>query len=121
MHQRSHIFILGFGWSNRSRVGRLLYFGVCALNQYGRYDSFYFCVAITTMLFFSIGAQINGRSMSWLIQQRRVCKKKESRRKLRAMASLRIEFGNNFVEPWTPLVVQEFCINETVSFQLLDT
>lgn len=37
------------------------------------------------------------------------------------MASLRIEFGNNFVEPWTPLVVQEFCINETVSFQLLDT
>ncbi|XP_035711898.1 uncharacterized protein LOC118437166 isoform X1 [Folsomia candida] len=42
------------------------------------------------------------------------------RRDLRACNVLKIKFGSNFVEKGTPLVLQDFCINQTISLILLN-
>ncbi|OXA55113.1 hypothetical protein Fcan01_11526 [Folsomia candida] len=78
----------------------------------------YVSIFATTMFYFSIAAQVNRMSKDWIKRQLRVLQKKEGRR-LQSLMSIRIEFGNNFVETLTPLVVQGFCINETVSLLLL--
>lgn len=38
---------------------------------------------------------------------------------LKSLGPLKIQFGNNFVEALTPLVVQEFCVQQTISLLLL--
>ncbi|OXA48029.1 hypothetical protein Fcan01_17223 [Folsomia candida] len=79
----------------------------------------YVSIFATTMFYFSIAAQVYRMSKDWIKRQLRVLQKKEGRR-LQSLMSIRIEFGNNFVETLTPLVVQGFCINETVSLLLLN-
>lgn len=41
------------------------------------------------------------------------------RRELAACGVLKIKFGNNFIDNGTPLVMQNFCINQTMSLCLV--
>ncbi|OXA44827.1 hypothetical protein Fcan01_20722 [Folsomia candida] len=71
-----------------------------------------------TLLAFSAAAKLYGVSQKWITDCKGTEKNKCSRKFHRSLRPLRLEFGNNFVEVLTPLVVQEFCLNQTVSFLL---
>lgn len=75
----------------------------------------YFMTLFFTMIMFSWAAQINTLSREWLYRCRWHVKNKWERKVHQALTSMRLEFGNNFVETLTPLVVQEFCVRQTVS------
>ncbi|OXA37329.1 hypothetical protein Fcan01_27924 [Folsomia candida] len=79
----------------------------------------YFLVLVFTMLLFSAAAQINSLSVNWIAKFKGSGDKKLERRMHKSLMSLRLEFGNNFVETLTPLVVQEFCVRQTVSCLLV--
>lgn len=79
----------------------------------------YVAILTMTMSYFSVAAHLNRISIGWMNRQKEICVRKEDRKRLRATTSIRVEFGNNFVEALTPLVVQEFCIHNTVSLLLL--
>ncbi|OXA41225.1 hypothetical protein Fcan01_24078 [Folsomia candida] len=79
----------------------------------------YFLVLVFTMLLFSAAAQINKLSVNWIAKFKGSSDKKLERRMHKSLMSLRLEFGNNFVETLTPLVVQEFCVRQTVSCLLV--
>lgn len=42
-----------------------------------------------------------------------------TKRQLRACTLLKIKFGSNFIDRGTPLVIQTFCLNQTVSLGLI--
>lgn len=44
-----------------------------------------------------------------------------TRRQLRSCSMLKIKFGSNFIDPGTPLVIQTFCINQTMSLSLINS
>ncbi|OXA64115.1 hypothetical protein Fcan01_00282 [Folsomia candida] len=46
-------------------------------------------------------------------------KKSLIKRQIRGCSVLKVKFGSNFIDRGTPLVVQTFCINETVSLTLI--
>ncbi|XP_035714106.1 uncharacterized protein LOC110857874 [Folsomia candida] len=54
------------------------------------------------------------KSMALFGQGRSIAK-----RQLRACAILRVKFGSNFIDRGTPLVVETFCINQTMSLTLI--
>ncbi|OXA47836.1 hypothetical protein Fcan01_17249 [Folsomia candida] len=41
------------------------------------------------------------------------------RKKLKACGTLKIKFGSNFIDSGTPLVIQNFCLNQTMSLILM--
>jgi hypothetical protein len=41
------------------------------------------------------------------------------RKALKSLSNLKVMFGNNFVDELTPLVIQDFVVNQTVSLLLL--
>lgn len=41
------------------------------------------------------------------------------RRRLRGCSVLKVKFGSNFIDRGTPLVIQNFCINQTVALTLI--
>lgn len=47
------------------------------------------------------------------------CKMALVKRQIRAMDVLKIKFGQNFIDAGTPLVMQNFCINQTMSLALV--
>ncbi|OXA54691.1 hypothetical protein Fcan01_11580 [Folsomia candida] len=79
----------------------------------------YFLVLVFTMLLFSAAAQINNLSVNWIAKFKGSSDKRLERRMHKSLMSLRLEFGNNFVETLTPLVVQEFCVRQTASCLLV--
>ncbi|OXA37792.1 hypothetical protein Fcan01_27430 [Folsomia candida] len=78
----------------------------------------YIVIFTTTMLYFSIAAQVNGMSKEWIAAQKSESRGKEGRKRLRALLPIRVELGRNFVEALTPLLVQGFCMRQTVSLLL---
>lgn len=75
----------------------------------------YFMVLFFTMILFSGAAKINNLSRDWIVSCKWDFKKKYERAVHESLAPLRLEYGNNFVERLTPLVVQEFCMRQTIS------
>lgn len=45
--------------------------------------------------------------------------KKLIRRQVKGCSMLKVKFGSNFIDRGTPLVIQNFCINQTVSLTLI--
>lgn len=41
------------------------------------------------------------------------------RRKLRSLQSMKIRFGNNYLDRLTALITQDFCLNQTVSLLIM--
>lgn len=79
----------------------------------------YFLTLSVTLLIFSAAAQIYRMSENW-VGSCKFGKRKSWERKFRkSLIPLRLQFGNNFVEVLTPLVVQEFCIRQTISFLMI--
>ncbi len=79
-----------------------------------------YCVMFSvSLLIFSVTGLVNQVSWYWIATRRVICTRKVVRKAMRCLVPVRIQFGNNFVEPVTPLVVQEFCVRQTVSLLLL--
>lgn len=79
----------------------------------------YFLILLFTVVMFSVAAKVNTLSRNWLSRSKWNTCKKWDRKVHRSLTPLRLEFGNNFVDTLTPLVVQQFCVTETASFLLL--
>ncbi|OXA49508.1 hypothetical protein Fcan01_15569 [Folsomia candida] len=79
----------------------------------------YFMAMGFTMMMFTVGAKISNLSKNWISRSRWNIKRKWERKVHKSLAPLSLKFGNNFVERLTPLVVQEFCVRQTVSFLLV--
>ncbi len=79
----------------------------------------YFVMFSVSMVIFSVTGLVNRVSWYWIATRRVTCTRKVVRKAMRSLVPVRIQFGNNFVEPLTPLVVQEFCVRQTVSLLLL--
>lgn len=72
-----------------------------------------------TMVAFSVAGNVIRISAEWILRFKGKNKSAFKRRVCRSLAPLRIQFGNNFVEQLTPLVIQEFCIRQTASLLLV--
>lgn len=77
-------------------------------------DATPFNILITTFT-----ANIVLMSRKWLKLARSRCKTPIGRRILRSMKPVRMEFGNNFVDCLTPLVIQKFCARQTATMLLI--
>lgn len=78
-------------------------------------------VAVTELIFYTGCSKIYGNSLSWLscVKSGGMKMNKVERKMVRSMQPLRIWFGSNFVDELTPLVIQNFCTDQTVSVLLL--
>ncbi|OXA45007.1 hypothetical protein Fcan01_20145 [Folsomia candida] len=72
-----------------------------------------------TVLTFSAAGKVYAASQDWIAKSKTGERKKYGRKFHYSLIPLRLQFGRNFVEPLTPLVVQEFCIRQTISFLLV--
>lgn len=71
------------------------------------------------MFFLSFASAMFGRSERVLKRMRGLSANKKIRRKVRASWELRLKFGSNYVDQGTPLVIQDFCILQTVNLILM--
>lgn len=105
----------------------LIFFAAIKLHHSGDPNSFevfvfgwcYVVCLVFTVIVFTSTAQINNLSKTWILRCKWGNVKKLERMVYKSLKPLRLEFGNNFVEAVTPLVVQEFCMRQTVSFLIL--
>ncbi|OXA45375.1 hypothetical protein Fcan01_20176 [Folsomia candida] len=72
-----------------------------------------------TLLMFSVAAKVYGMSQKWITDCRGDSRTKYAKKFDRSLRPLRLQFGNNFVEVLTPLVVQEFCLRQMMSLLLV--
>ncbi|OXA40964.1 hypothetical protein Fcan01_24333 [Folsomia candida] len=80
----------------------------------------YFFALGFTLLAFSAAAKVFGASQEWISGCKLAAdKSKCARRFHKSLRPLRLQFGNNFVEVLTPLIVQEFCVSQAISFLLV--
>lgn len=78
-----------------------------------------FVAALVNLVVFGAGS-IYSQSWKWLQTEQNLRKgNKFERRVIKSMMPLRIWFGSNYVDPLTPLVVQHFCISQTMNLLLL--
>lgn len=77
---------------------------------------------VINIVIITLASRIYGLSRHLLTSLERMTLLKRSklmRRKLKACNKLKIEFGSNFIDNGTPVVLQNFCINQTLSLILL--
>lgn len=78
---------------------------------------------ITNILVFTMASAVHNVSHRALTSLRRNSMKlpgmKLSKRQMMAFSNLKIKFGSNFIDRGTPLVMQNFCINQTMSLTLI--
>ncbi|OXA63522.1 hypothetical protein Fcan01_00139 [Folsomia candida] len=78
---------------------------------------------IMNLVIESMAAKVNTNSAKLLSGLNRELKrlpiKSSCRKEFRACTATKIQFGQNFVDKGTPLVIEDFCINQTVSLLLL--
>ncbi|OXA63516.1 hypothetical protein Fcan01_00133 [Folsomia candida] len=80
---------------------------------------------ICNLIVESMAAKVNTNSVKLLSDLNRELKglpvKSSCRKELRACTAAKIQFGQNFVDKGTPLVIENFCFNQTVSLLLLNS
>lgn len=85
----------------------------------------FICPYVGTLLVslgaFSMAGNVIRTSSKWILLYKGRSKSSVTRRMCRSLTPLRVQFGNNFVEPLTPLVIQEFCVRQTASLLILST
>ncbi|OXA43273.1 hypothetical protein Fcan01_21973 [Folsomia candida] len=78
---------------------------------------------ITNVLVFTLASYINIASERALQGMKDKIRLLESKRfmikQLRACSVLKVKFGSNFIDRGTPLVIQNFCISQTVTLSLI--
>ncbi|OXA53690.1 hypothetical protein Fcan01_10450 [Folsomia candida] len=75
----------------------------------------YLVLLIFTMTTFSAAGEVNSVSKMWIQQCNRTVRTKGDKLLKKSLQPLKIQFGSNFAEALTPLVVQGFCISQTAS------
>ncbi|OXA41131.1 hypothetical protein Fcan01_23994 [Folsomia candida] len=86
------------------------------------------CFVCSSMLFIFAG-KVYSNSVTWLGMRTRVVAKMErggsnverkvERKFLKSLAPLKLWFGSNFMDTLTPLVIEQFCILQTINLLLL--
>lgn len=79
----------------------------------------YLGIVTFTMITFSVAGNVIKISAECILRFKGKNKSAFKTRVCRSLIPLRIQFGHNFVEQLTPLVIQEFCIRQTVSLLLV--
>lgn len=79
----------------------------------------YICILSLTLVAFSVAGNSIRFSEKWICGYKGRSNSATRKRVCRSLPPLKVQFGNNFVEPLTPLVVQEFCIRQTTSLLLM--
>lgn len=84
------------------------------------YLCLYIDVLIFNMLVFTGAGRVYLFSQTWIQKLAKTFPFSKLKTKtLKSFKPLRVEFGSNFVDPLTPLVIQHFCVNQTVSLLVL--
>jgi len=82
----------------------------------GSTDAFLICLLIT-----SKAAKVFGTSVSTLrILKYKCARDKLQRKQFASLVTARIYFHNNYVDQTTPIVIQDFCVNQIVSITLIN-
>lgn len=80
---------------------------------------------ITNVVVFTPASWVNGRSTRILARYARkithCVRKSVVVKERKACTMLKIKFGSNYVDQSTPLVIQNFCLNQTMSLILINT
>lgn len=76
------------------------------------------------MVFETVAAVLNAKSSKMIAAWKQICytekrNAKVKRREVGALRPLIVKFGSNFIDQGTPLVTQDFCVNQTVSLLLM--
>lgn len=81
--------------------------------------------AINNLVIETMAAKVNTNSVKLLsalnCELKSLPRRSKCRKALKACTATRIQFGQNFVDKGTPLVIENFCINQTVSLLLLNS
>ncbi|OXA64379.1 hypothetical protein Fcan01_00593 [Folsomia candida] len=81
------------------------------------------CAGMNNILVITLASRVNvaSQKMKIAVQKRTVgrCRRALAKRQIRACNVLKIKFGSNFIDEGTPLVMQNFCINQTMSLALV--
>lgn len=80
----------------------------------------YVDVIVLGMAVLSFASFIFIKSEDWIKKMKGKKNSRYFRRVHKSFRPLRLEYGNNFVDRTTPLVIQEFCISQTASAVLLN-
>jgi hypothetical protein len=84
--------------------------------------SIYIDMVIVSVLVSSFGSKIYTTSVSmkdeW-IQRARKRKDKLAKRRAKSLLPVYIKLGGNFIDRTTPILIEDFCVNQTVSLLLL--
>lgn len=72
-----------------------------------------------TLFLFSAAAQVYGITEQWIKRCKFGRRKGWERKFQKSLTPLRLQFGNNFVEMLTPLVVEQFCMGQTISILMM--
>lgn len=100
--------------------------GEIAFPGFAIYPIMALSTVINNILIITLASKVNASSNTVLnhieekIVGHRVGKRGPLLKELRACGFLKIKFGSNFIDKGTPLVMQNFCINQTVSLCLLN-
>ncbi|OXA38333.1 hypothetical protein Fcan01_26814 [Folsomia candida] len=101
----------------------ITYHGEIALPGFAIFPLLGICAVINNILVISLASMVNTSSQRVLnaLAQNTVGKRGLLRRELTSLGVLKIKFGSNFIDRGTPLVMQNFCISQTVSMCLVST
>ncbi|OXA48160.1 hypothetical protein Fcan01_16887 [Folsomia candida] len=81
--------------------------------------------SVNNLVIETLAAKVNTNSVKFLSDLNRGLKsfpnKSSHRKEMRACTAAKIQFGQNFVDKGTPLVIENFCFNQTVSLLLLNS
>lgn len=96
-------------------------FGNASFIQVSIFLTIYIDACMCGLVIFSAAACIHVITEDWVarVKPRGGKQVRYFRRIHKSFRPLRLEFGNNFVDRLTPLVMQEFCVRQTASFLLL--
>ncbi|XP_035704132.1 uncharacterized protein LOC118434510 isoform X1 [Folsomia candida] len=76
--------------------------------------------ASALIVYETVAAILNTKSFQIIgTWKQQFCRGKVKRREVRSLRPLMVKFGSNYIDKGTPLVTQDFCINQTVSMLLM--
>lgn len=81
--------------------------------------------AVVNGFVFTLASRVNTTSTEMLKMQERHSiqfggRRSVLAREIRSCGVLKIKFGSNYVDKGTPLVIQDFCVNQTLNLLLID-
>jgi hypothetical protein len=85
--------------------------------------SIYIDMVIASVVLSSVGSKIHTTSVSMREEWAREARKRNDKygeRKAKALLPVNVKLGGNFIDRHTPILIQDFCVNQTLSLLLLE-